>query len=84
MRTRIIRVGNSHGIRIPKALLEECELSGDVDMTVRDRALVITRAGRVREGWADAFREMARCGDDALLDAQAGTLTSFDEDWEWQ
>jgi len=84
VRTRIIRIGNSQGVRIPKALLEECGLSGDVDMTVRHGALVISSAAVPRRGWAEAFREMALRGDDALLDADA-TLTSFDEEsWEWK
>jgi len=84
VRTHIIRIGNSQGVRIPKALLEECGLSGDVDMTVRDGALVISSAAAPRQGWAEAFREMARRGDDALLDADS-TLTSFDEEsWEWK
>jgi antitoxin MazE len=83
VRTRIVRIGNSQGVRIPKALLEECGLSGDVDMTVRDGSLVISSAAP-RQDWADAFREMALQGDDALLDADA-PLTSFDEEsWEWR
>ena len=84
MRTHIIRIGNSQGIRIPKALLEECGLSGDVDMTIRDGALVISSPAAPRRGWADAFREMASRGDDSLLDAES-TLTSSDEEsWEWK
>ena len=42
MHARIIKIGNSQGVRIPKALLEETGLSGDVDMTVREGALVIS------------------------------------------
>lgn len=85
MRTRIIRIGNSQGVRIPKLLLEECGLSGDVDMTVHNGALVISPAGAARQGWADAFREMALRGDDALLDDGITALTSFDEEsWEWR
>jgi len=85
MRARIIRIGNSQGVRIPKTLLEETGLSGDVDMTVRDGALVITAAGRPREGWDEVFRDMAVRGDDALLDAEVPFSSSFDEEsWEWK
>jgi antitoxin MazE len=81
---RIIRIGNSQGVRIPKALLEESGLSGDVDITVRDGAIVIASASSPRQGWDAAFRMMALRGDDALLDADS-TLTSFDEEsWEWR
>jgi antitoxin MazE len=85
MRTRIVKIGNSQGVRIPKALLEESGLQGDVDMTVRDGALLITPAGQVRQGWSDAFRQMAEQGDDELLDGDLATSDSFDaESWEWE
>jgi antitoxin MazE len=85
VRTRIVRIGNSQGVRIPKALLVETGLSGEVDMTVRDGALVIAAAGRAREGWDEAFRGMTLHGDDALLDAETPVPTSFDEEsWEWE
>ena len=85
MRAHIIRIGNSQGVRIPKALLEETGLSGDVDMTVREGALVISAAGRPRQGWDEAFRQMAAHGDDTLLDAETSLPTAFDEEsWEWK
>ncbi len=84
MRTRIIRIGNSQGVRIPKALLLESGLEGEVELTVRDGTLVLAPADRARQGWADAFRRMAACGDDELPDGDASTSDAFDaESWEW-
>jgi antitoxin MazE len=85
MKTRIIRIGNSQGIRIPKPLLEQTGLRGEVEITARDDSLIIRPARGPREGWAAAFQEMARRGDDALLDDPAPSLSSWDEDeWEWR
>ena len=85
MLTRIVKIGNSQGIRIPKALLEESGLSGAVDITVHDGTLVISPAGRPRQGWSEAFRVMAERGDDALLDGDLPVAGSFDEEaWEWE
>ena len=85
MKTKIVRIGNSMGIRIPKPLLEQSGLRGEVEITAEDDSLVIRPARRPREGWAEAFREMARHGDDAQLDATAATLSTWDEDeWEWR
>ena len=67
MLTRIVRIGNSQGIRIPKSLLRSAALSGEVHISVRGKTLVIRPARKPREGWAEAFQEMARRGDDALL-----------------
>jgi antitoxin MazE len=84
MKTRIIRIGNSQGIRIPKPLLEQTGLSGDVEMIARDDSLIIRRARRPREGWESEFREMARRGDDVLLDNVPPSQSSWDDDeWEW-
>jgi antitoxin MazE len=84
MKTRIVRIGNSQGIRIPKPLLEQTGLRDEVEVSVQDDALIIRPARKPRAGWADAFREMARRGDDASLDDAPPSLSSWDEDeWEW-
>jgi antitoxin MazE len=84
MKTRIIRIGNSQGVRIPKALIDLAGLRGEVEMCVEGDGLVIKPAAAPREGWAAAFRAMAERGDDTLLDADLSP-TSWDEDeWEWR
>ena len=85
MKTNIVRIGNSQGIRIPKLLLEQLGLQGEVEITAEDDSLVIRPARRPRQGWSAAFQEMARRGDDAPIDAEAPTLSTWDEDeWEWR
>jgi antitoxin MazE len=75
MKSKIVRIGNSLGIRIPKPLIEQTGLEGEVEIEARRR--------RPRAGWGAAFEEMARRGDDALLDP--GTASSWDEDeWQWR
>ena len=84
MKTRIVRIGNSQGVRIPKPLIEQSGLSGEVEISVRDGSLVITPARKPRAGWAAAFRDMARRGDDLLSDDAATAASAWDEDeWEW-
>ncbi len=84
MKTRIVQIGNSRGIRIPKALLEQTGLKGEIEILVEDDALVIRSAKKPRAGWTEAFREMARHGDDKLLDPDAPSLSSWDEEeLEW-
>jgi len=84
MITRIVQIGNSHGIRIPKLLLEQTGLSGEVEISVRDNVLLIKPLGKRRAGWAKAFREMARRGDDALLDDGPVTNLWDDAEWVWR
>jgi antitoxin MazE len=83
VKTRLVRIGNSQGIRIPRAVIEQAGLQGELDLQVRRKQLVVRQAHRPREGWEDRFRAMAGRGDDRLLWPKA-TLTSFDEkEWEW-
>ena len=85
MKTRIVRIGNSQGIRIPKPLLEAAGLQGEVDLTSRRGVLLIRPARSPRTGWAEAFKEMAKRGDDTLLADLPPTLSDWDEEeWEWQ
>jgi antitoxin MazE len=84
MKTRIVAIGNSQGIRIPKPLLEQAGLSGEVEISAEDGALVIRPAKRPRASWAAAFQEMARRDDDTLLDDVSPGLSTWDEgEWEW-
>ncbi len=82
MKARIVRIGNSRGIRLPKALLEEAQLEDEVDLQARQGRIVICRAAPPRAGWADAARRMREHAEDRLLDPP--TATQFDkEEWEW-
>jgi antitoxin MazE len=74
MKTNIVRIGNSRGIRIPKRLLEKCKLEETVELEAHTDHLVIRSATKPRSGWEEAFRRMAEAGDDALLDGESLTL----------
>ena len=85
MKTRIVRIGNSQGIRIPKPLLEAAGLGDEVVLTSRPGGLLNRPARTQRAGWAEAFQEMAKRGDDTLLADISPTLSDWDEEeWEWQ
>ena len=84
MKARIVRIGNSQGIRIPKAVLEQSKLTEEVELKVQDEEIVIRPVRQPRSGWEDAFLEMARRGDDKLLDEPLPSLTRWDqEEWQW-
>ena len=84
VRARIIRIGNSRGLRLPKSLLEECQLGADVDLAVENGVLVVRPIPSPRAGWEQAFAAMAEAGDDALLDPEESVSTDWDQaEWEW-
>ena len=82
MRTSVIRIGNSKGVRIPKAVLQQCQIGGELSMEVQDGRIVLSPVGaRPREGWRAAFMELRAAEEEAkyipdALDLDVG-------EWEW-
>jgi antitoxin MazE len=84
MKTRIIKIGNSRGIRIPKVLLEQSGLGEEVELEVQDAQIIIRPAERPRQRWEKAFRSMAEHADDRLLDEDLTGQGHWDRDeWQW-
>ena len=84
MLTKIVPIGNSRGIRIPKAMLEHCGFGEEVDLQAKNGALILRPVDAARAGWAAAFAEMGKAGDDKPADVEAPTATTFDaEEWKW-
>lgn len=82
IRTRIIKIGNSQGIRIPKPLLEQSGIHTEVEIEVQSGQLIVRAAPQSRLGWDEAFAAMAEQQDDVLLDDVA--TTNWDQvEWEW-
>jgi antitoxin MazE len=85
VKSRIVKMGNSKGVRIPKPILEQLGLGEEVEISVRGDQLVIRPGTRPRAGWEEQFERMAERGDDRLLDDEAANLTEWDEgDWQWK
>ncbi len=82
IRGRIVKIGNSQGIRIPKALLEQSGIESDVEIEVHNHTLTIRSAQQSRLGWNEAFAQMAQQSDDVLLDQELSTEWEQTE-WEW-
>jgi antitoxin MazE len=55
MKVSLVKIGNSQGIRIPKALIDQCGFSDAIELEVKEGALVLRPAKPSREGWDAAF-----------------------------
>jgi antitoxin MazE len=83
MRTELIRIGNSRGIRIPKPLIEQCGFGETVEVRVESDCLVISPERRPRQGWDDAFRASGHAAQDELM-LETTESNAFDrEEWRW-
>lgn len=74
MKARIVAIGNSRGVRIPKPLLEQAGLAGEVELHVENGRVVIAPVRRPRAGWAAAAALRARGEDGVLDDAALGAV----------
>ena len=84
MRARIVKIGNSQGIRIPKPLLEQLKINEDVDIEIENNQIIIRPVSNPRAGWDDAFQKMAENGDDDLIEGEQTITHSWDEtEWQW-
>jgi len=82
MKTKLVRIGNSRGVRIPKPLIEQAGLEADVELHVTESGILIGPVREPRAGWEEAARELEERGEGGLLDAPAPM--DFDEaEWSW-
>jgi len=68
MKAKVIKIGNSRGIRLSKAVIEEVGLGEEVLLEASRGALVIRPISDARQNWGDKFKQMADTGDDSLID----------------
>ena len=68
MNIKVIQIGNSRGVRIPKEVLNQCQIEDKVYLSVQGDNIIIKPIKKVpREGWDLAAKKMHERGDDQLL-----------------
>lgn len=85
MKLKLVSIGNSRGIRIPKPLLEQAGIDHDVEVEVEGNTLILRPAKKTpRQGWEKAFQTMAERGEDRMLDTETATSPWDRDEWEWK
>lgn len=83
MKLNLIAIGNSKGIRIPSAVLKQCDIDGDLELEVKnDRIILKPVRKKPRSGWDEAFKLMRKRGEDALLMGE--DIDRDEDDWQWK
>jgi antitoxin MazE len=81
MKAQIIRIGNSQGIRIPKTMIEDGKLSGEVELELHEDGLLIRSLQKPRANWDTAFKSASESDDDQAV---GETRTAFEnKEWQW-
>jgi antitoxin MazE len=82
MKASLVQIGNSRGVRIPKAFLEQAGLRDEIEIEVRGSQVVIRPANHPRAGWDESFARTAARGDGGPLD-QIGPSKWDESEWVW-
>jgi antitoxin MazE len=81
MKAQIIRIGNSQGVRIPKTLIEDGKLSGEVELELHEDGILIRSLQKPRANWDEAFRAVVDVDDDQSV---VESPTDFEKkQWQW-
>ena len=84
MHTRLIRVGNSQGIVLPKKLLQQYQLAGEVDLRPTPEGLLITHIAKpAREGWEAQMQAALAAGQEPEGELLEGFTDSSEDEWQW-
>jgi antitoxin MazE len=78
----VVAIGNSRGIRLPKAILEQLQINDQVELEVENKKIILKPIRKQpREGWEEVLKEMSNNHEDTLLIPEAAGSKEFD--WEW-
>lgn len=64
MEAKIIQIGNSKGVRLPKRLIAKYGLTETVVITEVEKGILIEPPGESRLSWKDTYRAMSGTDED--------------------
>ena len=82
MKAQIVQIGNSQGIRIPKVLLEESGIRGEVELEICADGILIRNVVKPRSNWEALFKQF-RDHDDDQPTGSSETTTFEVKEWQW-
>ncbi len=81
---KLVQIGNSRGIRIPKKILEKFNFNKEVKLDIKKDGLFLRNVKSSREGWADEIKEEIDSEGELKMIFSENIENEFDKkDWEW-
>lgn len=82
--TTLTRIGNSQGIRIPKAVIELAQLENkDLSFKVTDEGLLIQTVDKPRQNWKEQFDNAIQSKEKIIDNEWLDAPLVDNKDWEW-
>jgi antitoxin MazE len=76
---KLVQIGNSQGVRIPKDLLQKYGLSESLVLEETDRGILLRKKREDKLSWEETFKAMAEEGED-WTDLDAALLDGLEDD----
>ena len=57
MQVKLVKIGNSYGVRLPKTVIDACEFSSDLELTVKGKSVILSAEKQPRQGWQEAIQD---------------------------
>ena len=83
IKAKVVRIGNSRGIRIPKVILDQYHINDEVELETKNDCLIIKSSHSAREGWGKSFKIMHENQKDVLMIDDSMTNEFDEKEWEW-
>jgi antitoxin MazE len=81
MKANLVKIGNSKGLRLPKAVIEQAQLTDELELEVGDGVVVLRAIRSVRKNWQEDAASCRAASDDDLADWDA-VHSDFDGEWK--
>ena len=83
MRAQIVQIGNSQGLRIPKILLEESGIKGEVELEICPEGILVRNISKPRSDWDGKFKALADQDDDVPVSETSAESQFEVKEWQW-
>ncbi len=84
MTIKLIKIGSSRGVRLPKKLIEKFNFGDELEMEIKKDGLLLKKSANPRLGWYQNIQQELK-NEDFTEDLIPGSFKNeFDEsDWQW-
>lgn len=56
MKIKLIKIGNSMGVRLPQSVIKECQFENELELHIRQGSVVLSPVVKNRYGWKELMQ----------------------------
>lgn len=83
MKIKLINIGNSKGLRLPKALIQQYNISDDLQIELKEDGILLKPITRLRSGWSEQFEKAVKLNEPQEKKWNEAPNRFDKEEWTW-